>query len=298
MIDSNAGPLSQPTPGRPAGAGSSRFLDGLGFAEGPRWRDGRLWISDIAAGEVLCVDGRGTVLRQLEFPGRPSGLGWLPDDRLLVVDMDERRVLRREGDEWLLHADLSGFTTAPVNDMVVSREGNAYVSGLGYLEGEPHRETQLLLVREDGSVQAQPDPLWRPNGMVLTPDGERLIVAETRVHRLTEFNLGPGGGLRSPRTFAELPKGTWADGICLDVEGAIWVADPKGRACRRVDSAGEVVETIDTSPAPCIACTLGGEDGRTLFLLLSGLGDFDELARRRTGRIETVAVAAPGAGSP
>jgi sugar lactone lactonase YvrE len=279
---------------------SRRVLcDGLGFAEGPRWRDGFLWVSDIAARAVLRLDESGRVVQRLPMSGRPSGLGWLPDSRLLAVSMEERTVLRLDEDGWALHADLSGFTTAPLNDMVVAASGDAYVTGLGYdaVREEP-RPTQILLVRPDGTAEPQPHPLWRPNGCVITADGATLVVAETRVHRLTAFRIAGEGTLLDPSTVAVLPRGTWADGICLDAEGAIWVADPKGCACRRVGGSGHVLERIDTSPVPCIACALGGSDGRTLFLMLSELGDFDELGRRARGRIETVTVDVPGGGSP
>jgi sugar lactone lactonase YvrE len=273
--------------------------DGFGFVEGPRWRAGFLWVSDIAARAVLCLDEAGNVVTRLTTPGRPSGLGWLPDGRLLVVSMDERAVLRYEDDVWEVHADLSRFTAAPLNDMVVSASGRAYVTGLGYDAGaEEPRPTEIVLVLPDGRAAAQPHPVWRPNGCVITPDGARFIVAETRLHRLTEFRIAADGTLCEPEIVAVLPRGTWADGICLDTEGCIWVADPKGRACRRVTRSGEILAEIDTSPLPCIACTLGGRDGRALFLLLSELGDFDELARRKQARIETVNVDVAGAGSP
>jgi sugar lactone lactonase YvrE len=183
--------------------------------------------------------------------------------------------------------------------MVVSASGCGYVTGFGYMAGaqEPC-PTNVVLVRPDGSAEPQPYALWRPNGCVITTDGATLIVAETRVHRLTEFRIGEDGTLHDPQPFAALPKGTWADGICLDLDGAVWVADPKGRACRRVTRSGEVVAEVDTDPLPCIACALGGQDGRTLFLLLSELGDFDDLARRPRARIETMRVDVAGAGSP
>ena len=274
--------------------------EGLGFAEAPRWRSGFLWLSDIAERAVLCLDVSGNVVQQLPTPGHPSGLGWLPDGRLLVVLMDERVVLRREAQGWEEHADLSRFTSAPLNDMVVAPSGCAYVTGFGYdaETEEPPQTTEVILVRPNGSAEAQPYPLWRPNGCVITPDGTTFIVAETRVHQLTEFRVASDGTLRDPEVIAVLPRGTWADGICLDEDGCIWVADPKGRACRRVTHGGDIVAEIDTRPLPCIACTLGGHDRRTLFLLLSELGDFDDLAQQKQARIETITVDVPGAGSP
>lgn len=271
--------------------------DDVGFPESPRWRDGLLWISDITAQRVLCLSESGEIRRSIPFPGRPSGLGWLPDGRLLAVSMEDRLVLRRDDPGWAVHADLTSFTSAAINDMVVAPSGDAYVTGIGYVAGaEEQRATQILLVRPDGSVERQRGDLWRPNGCVITRDGH-LIVAETRVHRLTRFRLESDGSLASAQQFALLPRGTWADGICLDEAGAVWAADPKGQACRRVSPRGDVVTTIDTAPAPCIACTLGGDDGRTLFLLLADLADFNDPARRR-GRIDAVRVDVAGAGSP
>jgi sugar lactone lactonase YvrE len=275
------------------------FCAGLGFAEGPRWRGESLWVSDIAAREVLRFDATGNITGRVSTPGRPSGLGWLPDGRQLVVMMDERVVLRRDGEEWVVHADLSGLGTAAMNDMVVDRAGVAYVTGLGYDERrEEPRATNVIIVRPDGSVEPQRYPVWRPNGCVITSAGDALIVAETRVHRLTRFSINAQGELTDPEPFAMLPRGTWADGICLDAHGGIWVADPKGRACRHVTSSGEIDAEIFTDPVPCIACTLGDSDGRTLYLLVSELGDFDALAERRQGRIEAVRVDVPGGGSP
>jgi sugar lactone lactonase YvrE len=275
------------------------FTDGLGFPEGPRWRDGFLWISDIARREVLRLDSGGQIAERLPTPGRPSGLGWLPDGTLLAVVMEERLVLAREGDGWRTHADLSDLSTAPMNDMVVSSAGLAYVTGLGYEDVvEERRPTQIVLVRPDGSIEPQPPLLWRPNGCVITPDETRLIVAEARIHQLTELRIGPDGSLDEPRVLGVLPRGTWADGICLDEAGCVWVSDPKGGACRLVDPDGAIIQEIDTSPVGCIACTLGGDDGRTLFLLQSNIGEWDELAESGKARIETVRVDVPGTGSP
>ena len=272
---------------------------GFGFLEGPRWRDDTLWVSDIAARCVLQLDEAGQELASWPTPGRPSGLGWLPTGELLVVLMGERRVLRRVGDEWEVHADLARLTSAPLNDMVVSRAGNAYITGLGYdVETEQRRTTNIVLVRPDGTAEVQQPDLWRPNGCVITPDESTFFVVESRVHRVAACSISGDGTLRDSRVFATLPSGSWADGMCLDAAGGMWVADPKGNRCFYITADGNIAGTIDTGPTPCIACTLGGADGRTLFLLLSQLGEFDELAVRKQARIETVRADTPGAGSP
>ena len=107
------------------------LLDGLVFPEGPRWRDGKLWLSDMHDHRVLTVDLNGTSETVCEVEHQPSGLGWLPDARLLVVSMADRRLLRLEPHGLVEHADLSSLATHHCNDMVVDTEGRAYVGNFG-----------------------------------------------------------------------------------------------------------------------------------------------------------------------
>ena len=275
------------------------LLGGLGFAEGPRWHDDRLWFSDMGAGHVAAVglDGRSEVV--LEVPGRPSGLGWLPDGRLLVVSMGERRVLRREpGGELVEHADLGGLVSFDCNDMVVDGRGRAYVGNAGFdLSVRPLqvRPGEVVLVLPDGDARVVDDEVVFPNGSVVTPDGGTLIVAETFGQRLTAFTIAEDGSLSDRRPFALL-EGVAPDGICLDAEGAVWVADATGSACLRVREGGDVVDRVDTGRG-CFACMLGGPARRTLFVLTAE-GFQGAAIRRRTAAIEVVEVDVPGAGWP
>lgn len=274
-------------------------LRGLGFAEGPRWHEGRLWFSDMGAAHVAAVDPDGRVEVELEVPARPSGLGWLPDGRLLVVSMGDRRVLRREPDGTVVvHADLGGLASFDCNDMVVDGRGRAYVGNAGFdLSVRPLqvRPAEVVLVRPDGDARVVDDRVVFPNGSVVTPDGSTLVVAETFGQRLTAFTIAEDGGLTDRRLFAGL-EGRAPDGICLDAEGAIWVADATGAACIRVREGGEVVDRVDTGRG-CFACMLGGPERRTLFLLTAD-GFQGEAVRRRTAAIEAVEVDVPGAGWP
>src|SRR5438093_6565704 len=97
--------------------------DGFNSLEGPRWRDGRLWVSDMHGDRVVAVTPDGIVEPIVDVPTQPSGLGWLPDGRLLVVSMTDRRLLRLEGGRLVVHADLSGLATFHCNDMVVDADG-------------------------------------------------------------------------------------------------------------------------------------------------------------------------------
>jgi sugar lactone lactonase YvrE len=273
-------------------------VDGLGFAEGPRWREDRLWFSDMGTGWVCAVDLDGKVEQVVEVPGRPSGLGWLPDGDLLVVSMGERRLLRYAGSGLTEHASLAELVSHDCNDMVVDGRGRAYVGNAGFdLRERPlqPRPAEVVLVMPDGAARVVDREVVFPNGSVVTADGATLIVAETFGRRLTAFDIADDGSLANRRSFAELPEAS-PDGICLDAEGAVWVADASGNGCLRVREGGEIVDRIDTGRG-CFACMLGGSDRRTL-LLITAEGFSGEAMRRRTAAIEGVEVDVPGAGWP
>ncbi len=274
------------------------LASGLVFGEGPRWHDGRLWLSDMHALRVVTVDESGRVDRVVRVAGRPSGLGWLPDGRLLVVSMDDRKLLVFDGRSLETYADLSGLAPYAVNDMVVDGEGRAYVSQFGYdfhHQGE-FQKTEILRVDPGGRARAAAGELAFPNGMVITPDGRTLVVGESFGARLTAFDVGEDGSLANRRLFAKL-EGAVPDGICLDAEGCIWVASPVSRECLRVREGGEVTDRVPTE-AQSIACMLGGGDRRTLFVLTSEVIDPEECVKRKSARVETVRVDVPGAGWP
>jgi sugar lactone lactonase YvrE len=151
-------------------------------------------------------------------------------------------------------------------------------------------------VDADGSVQRVAPEVVFPNGMALTPDGRTLIVAETHAHRLTAFDVDGRGDLSGRRVFAPL-DGVYPDGLCLDADGAIWVADARGCAVLRVREGQGVVQSIETGARRAYACMLGGEDGRTLFICTApGIGAAQ--AQKCGGQIEWVRVDEPHAGMP
>jgi sugar lactone lactonase YvrE len=277
---------------------TSILADGFVFLEGPRWRDGRLFVSDMHDDRVLAVGLDGRVEAVLEVPGQPSGLGWLPDGRLLVVSMTDRKVLRVEAGGVAVHADLSAIATFHANDMVVDGHGRAYVGNFGwdYESGAALRTTALALVHPDGRAVRAAEDLAFPNGMVLTPDGRTLIVAETFARCLTAFDVAPDGSLANRRVWASVDP-VFPDGICLDAAGAIWVASPLSSEVVRVREGGEVTDRIAIG-RHTIACMLGGPDRRMLFVLTSQAIRRDDARAKRSARIETVHVDVAGAGLP
>lgn len=282
----------------------TELVDGIDFGEGPRWHDGRLWYSDFYQHEIRAVDTNGNqeVMVGADRLGdrRPSGLGWLPDGSLLIVSMAEQELLRLENDGSLSsYADLSSVATGYCNDMVVDEAGRAYVGNFGFdLEaGEELVPASMALVQADGSVSAAADGLLFPNGTVITPDGSTLIVGQTFGSDYQAFDIDPSdGSLSNRRTWATI-EGTAPDGCALDADGAIWFADATGKKVVRVAEGGEVLQTLDVGQ-PTFACMLGGDDGKTLFILSSDGASPTDCAGTATGKIRTVVVDSPAAGRP
>jgi sugar lactone lactonase YvrE len=274
------------------------LVDGLAFPEGPRWHDGRFWFSDVHDQKVKAVDAAGNVEDVVEVPGDPSGLGWLPDGRLLVVSMSDRRLLRLDPEGLTELADLSELASYHCNDMVTDHRGRSYVGNFGFdlhTRATP-TTTVLVMVTPEGDARVVADELSFPNGTVITPDGRTLVVGESFAARLTAFDVAEDGSLGNRRVWAQL-EGAVPDGICLDAEGAIWVASPVSGEVVRVREGGEVVERIPVA-TQAIACMLGGPDRRTLHVCTSESIDPEECRAKRTGRIEIVQVDVPGAGLP
>lgn len=275
------------------------LVDGLCFGEGPRWHEGALWLSDMHAQEVLRIDEQGKVSTVVRVENRPSGLGWLPDGQLLVVSMHDRRLLRFDGEQLHEHADLNPFATFHCNDMVVDGNGRAYVGNFGFdlHTGAKPIPAKLVCVEPDGSARVVADDLMFPNGTVITPDGSRLIIAESFGARLTAFDIAVNGDLSNRRVWAELPKGAVPDGICLDSEGGIWSASPTTCECIRQSEGGEITHRVEVDQG-AFACMLGGADGTTLYVLTADSSDPAECVARRTGKIEAARAPYPGAGWP
>lgn len=273
--------------------------EGLSFPEGPRWRDGALYFSDFYRKTVFRLPPGGDLEAVATVEHQPSGLGWLPDGRMLIVSMTDRRLLRQEADGTLAeHADLHALAGYHCNDMVVDAAGRAYVGNFGFDtrgDGEP-RLADLIRVDPDGAASVAAKGFAFPNGAVITPDGGTLIIGETRANRLTAFDVDKAGDLSNRRVWADLGENC-PDGVCLDAEGQIWVADPRNRETIRVAEGGAVSARISTGRFGSFACMLGGDDRKTLFICTSS-GSGPHAAARRDGRIEAIRVSVPGAGQP
>lgn len=269
---------------------STSLVSGRAFLEGPRWRDGLLYVSDMHGDAVLSVTETGDVSTVVEVE-QPSGLGWLPDGSLLIAAMSQRRVMRYDGADLTVHADLSSLAPFDVNDMCVDRNGNSFVGQFGYdiYSGGAPAEAALLAVRPDGSAREVADGMRFANGMVITSDQSTLLVAESWGKCITAFDLAADGALTNQRVWAELPD--FPDGIAVDDEDGVWVASPVSDRFVRVVEGGEVTRTIETPGRHAIACEVGGADGHTLFMLTAGtLGGRVDSQQALAAAIETARI--------
>ncbi|HEX4017950.1 MAG TPA: SMP-30/gluconolactonase/LRE family protein [Frankiaceae bacterium] len=276
-----------------SGAVPTLLADGFVFGEGPRWHHGRLWLSDMHGEAVYATTLEGKTTLELSLPGKkPSGLGFLPDRSVLIVSMAEREVLRLDHHgTTTVHADLSALVADELNDMVVDADGTAFVGSYPSVRGTG----VLVRVTPDGHTQIAADGLDFPNGSAISADGGTLIVAESIGRQFTAFDIDSAKNLAGRRIVATTGDAA-PDGIALDAEGGIWAGYPLAREFRRALPGGEVTDRISMGEKMAIACALGGDDGRTLFLLSAADWSAKALEGRRTGTVETVRVSVPGAG--
>jgi sugar lactone lactonase YvrE len=292
------------------------LLEGGAFFEGPRWRDGRWWVSDMYRRAVYSVSPQGEETEVVVVEGQPSGLGWMPDGSLLVASMRDQRLLRRnDNGSVTVHADLSDVCTGLLNDMVVDRAGRAWVGDFGFdlYAFDTPSATSLKRVDPDGRVTVAAEGLVFPNGTVITADGTTLIVGETLANRYTSFAIAPDGSLWDRDVWAQLgPVVTLGgamstleqlrvapDGCTLDAENRIWAADAIGGRCIRVAQGGEILDEVrPPGGLGVFACALGGDDGRTLLLCCAP--DYFENNRKeaREAVLITTEVDVPHAGLP
>jgi sugar lactone lactonase YvrE len=277
------------------------LLDGLGIPESPRWHEGRLWFCNWIDRQVVAVDMDGTaeVMLTRDPASHPMGysIDWLPDGRLLTTGAEVRR--QEPDGSMAVHAG------QPANEIVVDARGNAYVNGadFDFVGGAPPEPGYIKLITPDGQLRQVAGDIQFPNGMVITPDGGTLIIAESFAGRLTAFGIDADGGLSGRRVFAE---GLGPDGIRLDADGAVWTGT-SGFSAARVAEGGTILQRVELEEnrAP-FALMLGGPDRRTLFICTAEWRKADgapaNLERLvtgpRTGQILALPVEVPGVGRP
>lgn len=277
------------------------LLSGLGIPESPRWHKGRLWFCNWIGRQVVAVDmdGEAEVMLTRDPASQPMGysIDWLPDGRLLTTG---DKIRRQEPD-----GSMTVYAQQRANEIVVDAHGNAYVNGadFDFVAGATPKPGYIKLVTPDGQLRQVADDIQFPNGMVITPDGRTLIIAESFAGRLTAFDIEDDGRLSGRRVFAE---GLGPDGITMDADGAVWV-QTGGFSVARIAEGGKVLQRVELEEnrAP-FALMLGGPDRQTLFICTAEWHMADDHVANlkrlttgpRTGEILAVPVEVPGIGLP
>jgi sugar lactone lactonase YvrE len=274
------------------------LCEGLRFAEAPRWHMDRLWFSDVHDYTLKSVTLAGVVATVARFPGRPSGLGVLPDGRLLMATALDRKLWAvTPSGEASEVADLSALATGLLNDMVVDGQGRAFVGDTGFRMGaEPPKPGRVIHWRAGQAARVVAEDVTFPNGCVITPDGARYLVAETMAQRISAFTVASDGSLGERSVFATLESPP--DGLCMDADGALWVGLPLKGEFVRIGPDGNVLQRLASAAPFAVTCALGGPERRTLFLC-SAFTDLQRLGRgETTARIDACDAPAPGVGWP
>jgi hypothetical protein len=255
------------------GAEQSVVQDGFSFPEGLRWRDGAMWFSDMHTGDVYTLDpDSGALDKCLVVDDQPSGMGWLPDGSMLLSLMLRRHVLRVFPDgSTAVHADLSDLTDHPINELVVDAAGHGYLGTFGYniYAGDPLVQASVYLVDADGTVSVAADAFDFPNGSVILPGTNTLVIAHSFRPELTGFEIEPDGTLINRRVWSVLPEGTTADGLAVDSIGRVWVSSILTNEFLRVSEGGEVTARVHTPGRLAVDCVVDGRDDNVLYISTS-----------------------------
>jgi sugar lactone lactonase YvrE len=277
--------------------------DGLRLPECPRWHDEHVWFSDIRGDTVHRIDdGQVEVVHRFPHGAEPAGLGWLPNGDLLVASMADRVIYRLSGGRATVHADVKQLAPHQINDMIVTSDGTAFVTQLGFDLDAPQpspQPTVVIRVDPDGTVHTGAGDLMVPNGIAVDDTESTVVVAESGAGRLTRFTLRHG--VLSDRADEPLPATAAVpfcapDGLCLDAQGGRWVADSINKRVFRVHNG--VITDERHLDQYVLACVLGDRDRRSLYVCVSDAWHKSEIHDRPTGRILRLKVAVPGVGRP
>jgi sugar lactone lactonase YvrE len=270
-------------------------LDGGRYFEGPRWHAGRLWFVDCMARTLLSLAPSGECEQHAKFDDdTPCRLGILPDGRLIVLTMFRKRLFAYSDGKLSLYADLSDIATGTIDDMIVDGLGRAWVGDLGFNLPPPEGRGavgRIILVMPDGAARVVADGLRFPNGIAVSADNDRLVVAEMDGACLADYDIEADGGLTLRGRFGQMKS---PDGICLDREGAVWVAAFMEDAFIRLDRSGNELQRVEVPGRRALACVLGGPERRTLYCL-SAATSYEELRQgKSSSRIDVVEVEIAG----
>ena len=232
---------------------------GFIFPETPRWHRGSFYCCSIDEGTVFRIGEDGSkevVLKIDDWLSEWSFLGKASEDTI-VTSAKKRKLLIWDGNQLKEFADLSSNTSFSINDLIYTDNGDCFVGTVDFPFGavDPAKAPKSPLAKVDahGNTSVAASEVWFPNGMVIPPDGESLIVADSLESCLHRYYLAADGAISNHSIFATTPNSV-PDGICRDAEGAIWVTS-KNRVYRVLEG-GEITDEVDMGSTAATACML------------------------------------------
>ncbi len=246
---------------------------GFTFGEGPVYNPrGYLLFCDTQADAIhqLLPDDKLEVFRTPA--GKPSGLAFDPQGRLVICDNAQRRITRIEKDGLVTLAEqFEGKRLNSPNDLAIRSDGTIYFSDPPYglpnmSEGKELAFNGVYKISPDGKLSLVIRDLQLPNGLVFSPDEQHCYVNDTQARTIDCFDVNPDGTLESDRIFAQMtgePNDWGADGITVDAEENIYCAGPLGVWV--FDRSGELTDRI-YAPEVITNLTWGDPDYKTLYL--------------------------------
>jgi gluconolactonase len=245
------------------------------FIEGPAFdRDGNLYLVDIPYGRIFRLAPGGDVQLFAEYDGFPNGLKIHRDGRIFIADR-LRGLLQLDpvtrGVEPCLEAGPAGPFLG-LNDLTFADNGDLYFTDQGQT-GMDDPRGRLFRLDTGGQLTCLLDNIPSPNGLVLTPDQNYLLLAVTRANCIWRVPLTADGGTAKVGVFIQLSGGVGPDGLAMDRDGNLaiahvglgvaWLFSRLGEPLLRIEScAGRMTTNV----------AYGGDGGTTLFVTESGSG--------------------------
>ena len=241
------------------------------LARNPHWFGQELLFVDIHDRCIKFCNLNGELETVTTLPFIPGTFDVLADGRLLVGNAWRRKIYQCNSTGQSQFADLSCITKVCLSGSVLDGHGGMYVADFGFDHLDPTVDPMpngfIVHINARGESSVVASNLFFPRGMIVTPDNSLLIVAETLAHRLTAFNIAQDGSLQNRTVWAQLQNDLRPDGICLDLDGAVWVAG-MGPSALRVYEGGDIDHQVVTERS-VIGVTLGGPERKHLFMCTS-----------------------------
>jgi gluconolactonase len=273
-----------------------RVAKGFVFTEGPMWRQGELWFSDLRGNKMYSLSADGKLRVRLEKAGGVDSFpaGGNGGSNAMVTDHDGTVLMMQHSARRIVRLDdtlaLTPFLTAyegkkfnSPNDLVFSPDGALYFTDPPYglfnpampnadLDKDARRAIAFNGVyrHKDGKTIAVITDLKRPNGLAFSPDGKILYVANSEnPSAYYRYDVKPDGTVGPRQTFADLSKESGdgvPDGLKVDSLGNVWASGQGG--FRIYSPKGEVLGRI-TLPEVAANLAWGGADAKTAYFTAS-----------------------------